>query len=161
MISVRCPGSRARSISPWGAPHDALGKFVDNPGDSAQLKFARTHLHQAHGALSIVGLDGVTQFSEAIEQLLSDIEGGQVAATAALGELAQRAIAVIRHYLDEVASGMPNQPLKFLGSIVICSRRVAPSVWRQATCSFPTSPCARPNGRMSRCSCPPPKRPAT
>ena len=97
-----------------GRAHEALGKFVENPGDSAQLKFARTHLHQAHGALSIVGLDGVTQFSEAIEQLLSDLEGGQVAATPAAGEMAQRAITAIRHYLDEVASGMPNQPLKFL-----------------------------------------------
>jgi twitching motility protein PilJ len=29
------------------APHEALGKFTENPGDSAQLKFARTHLHQA------------------------------------------------------------------------------------------------------------------
>ncbi|MBI4989270.1 MAG: Hpt domain-containing protein [Rhodocyclales bacterium] len=97
-----------------GRAHEALGKFAGNPGDSAQLKFARTHLHQAHGALSIVGLDGVTQFSEAIEQLLSDVEGGQVAATPTVGELAQRAITAIRHYLDEVASGVPNQPLKFL-----------------------------------------------
>ena len=97
-----------------GRAHDALGKFVDNSGDSAQLKFARTHLHQAHGALSIVGLDGVTQLSETIEQLLSDAECGQVAATAAVGELAQRAIAAIRLYLDEEASGMPGQPLKFL-----------------------------------------------
>jgi len=95
-----------------GRAHEAIGKFSENPGDSAQLKFARTHLHQAHGALSIVGLDGVTQFSESVEQLLSDIEGGQVAATSSVGELAQRAIAAIRHYLDEVASGMPNQPLK-------------------------------------------------
>lgn len=97
-----------------GRAHEALGKFAENPGDSAQLKFARTHLHQAHGALSIVGLDGVTQFSETIEQLLSDVEGGQVAATPTVGELAQRAITAIRHYLDEVASGVPNQPLKFL-----------------------------------------------
>jgi chemosensory pili system protein ChpA (sensor histidine kinase/response regulator) len=99
-----------------GRAHEALGKFAGNPGDSAQLKFARTHLHQAHGALSIVGLDGVTQFTEAIEQLLSDVEAGQVVATPAVGELAQRAITAIRHYLDEVASGMPNQPLKLLAA---------------------------------------------
>jgi chemosensory pili system protein ChpA (sensor histidine kinase/response regulator) len=97
-----------------GRAHDALGKFAENPGDAAQLKFARTHLHQAHGALSIVGLDGVTQFSESVEQLLSQVESGQVAATAQIGELAQRALTAIRHYLDEVASGMPNQPLKLL-----------------------------------------------
>ncbi len=99
-----------------GRAHEALGRFAGNPGDSAQLKFARTHLHQAHGALSIVGLDGITQFTEAIEQLLSDVEAGQVAAAPAVSELAQRAIAAIRHYLDEVASGMPNQPLKLLAA---------------------------------------------
>jgi len=97
-----------------GRAHDALGKFAENPGDAAQLKFARTHLHQAHGALSIVGLDGVTQFSEAVEQMLSEVESGQVAATAQIGELAQRALTAIRHYLDEVAGGMPNQPLKLI-----------------------------------------------
>jgi chemosensory pili system protein ChpA (sensor histidine kinase/response regulator) len=97
-----------------GRASEALGKFAENPGDSAQIKFAQTHLHQAHGALSIVGLDGVTQFSEAVEQLLSELEKGQVAATPAAGELAQRSIAAIRHYLDEVASGASNQPLKLL-----------------------------------------------
>ena len=97
-----------------GRAHEALGKFVGDTADSAQLKFARTHLHQAHGALSIVGLDGVTQVSEAIELLLAAVEDGQVAATPAVGELAQKAITAIRQYLDEVASGVPNQPLKFL-----------------------------------------------
>jgi chemosensory pili system protein ChpA (sensor histidine kinase/response regulator) len=97
-----------------GRAHDALGKFADNPADSAQLKFARTHLHQAHGALSIVGLDGVTQYSEIVEQLLAEMESGQVASEPAKIELAQRALTAIRHYLDEVAGGMPNQPLKLL-----------------------------------------------
>ena len=97
-----------------GRAHEALGKFTENPGDSAQLKFARTHLHQAHGALSIVGLDGITQFSETVELLLSDIEDGRAAATPAAGELAQRAVTAIRHYLDELVGGMPNQPLKLM-----------------------------------------------
>jgi chemosensory pili system protein ChpA (sensor histidine kinase/response regulator) len=97
-----------------GRAFDALGKFSGNPDDSAQLRFARTHLHQAHGALSIVGLDGITQFSETIEQLLSDVEDGRIAASPEIGALAQRAITAVRHYLDEVASGAPNQPLKFL-----------------------------------------------
>jgi len=97
-----------------GRASEALAKFIENSADSAQLKFAQTHLHQAHGALSIVGLDGITQFSETIEQLLGDIEKGQVPASAEMGELAQRALASIRHYLDELATGSPNQPLKLL-----------------------------------------------
>ena len=97
-----------------GRALDALAKFADNPADSSQIKFARTHLHQAHGALSIVGLDGVTQFSEAAEQLLADLEGGQLEAAAQPLALAQRALTAIRHYLDEISAGAPNQSLKLL-----------------------------------------------
>lgn len=99
-----------------GRAHEALGKFIENPDDADQLKFARTHLHQAHGALSIVGLDGITQFSEAIEQLLLEIESGQIVDSKAAAESAQHAIVASRHYLDELAGGMPNQPLRLLGA---------------------------------------------
>ena len=43
-------------------------------GDVTQIKFCRTHLHQVQGALTIVGLDGVTQFAEAVEAMLEAIE---------------------------------------------------------------------------------------
>ncbi|MBE7423080.1 MAG: Hpt domain-containing protein [Zoogloeaceae bacterium] len=115
-----------------GRAHETLGMFAQNPGDSAQLKFARTHLHQAHGALSIVGLDGITQFSETVELLLSDIEDGRVPATPAAGDLAQRAVTAIRHYLDELVGGMPNQPLRLMTAYLDLQamrgvERVAPS----------------------------------
>ena len=35
-------------------------------GDATQLRFCRTHVHQVNGALSIVGLDGVTQVTESL-----------------------------------------------------------------------------------------------
>lgn len=97
-----------------GRALEAIGKFAEHPDDSAQLKFAQTHLHQAHGALSIVGLDGVTQFSEAVEQLLADLENGRVAFTPQVAATAQRALGAVRQYLDELAGGAPNQPLKLL-----------------------------------------------
>ncbi len=97
-----------------GHAQEALGQFAESPGDSAPLKFARTHLHQARGALSIVGLDGVTQFAEAVEELLADVDAGRLAAAPDLAERAQRALGAIRHYLDELATGAPNQPLRLL-----------------------------------------------
>jgi chemosensory pili system protein ChpA (sensor histidine kinase/response regulator) len=97
-----------------GRALEAIGKFAEHPDDSAQLKYAQTHLHQAHGALSIVGLDGVTQFSEAVEQLLADLEGGRVAYTPQVAATAQQALDAVRQYLDELAGGAPNQPLKLL-----------------------------------------------
>ena len=63
---------------------EALRAFAANSADTAQLKSSQTHLHQAHGALSIVGLEGVTRLSEELENLLAGIDrptGGQVRVT--------------------------------------------------------------------------------
>ena len=93
----------------------ALGRSAEaltlaSAGDNSQLRFAHTHLHQAHGALSIVGLDGLTQFSEALEQLVGELTAD--GATADRIALAKRAIAAMRQFLDELATGSANQPLR-------------------------------------------------
>ena len=43
-----------------GRAEQALSEYQLS-GDTTRLKFCRTHVHQVYGALSIVGLDGVTQ----------------------------------------------------------------------------------------------------
>src|SRR5256885_207568 len=53
---------------------EALRAFATNNADAAQLKSSQSHLHQAHGALSIVGLEGITRVSEELEGLLAGIE---------------------------------------------------------------------------------------
>ncbi len=84
------------------------------PGDLTQIKFCRTHLHQVQGALTIVGLDGVTQFAEAVEAMLEAIEQLVRPAGESSIALAQRALAAIGHYLDDLINGQPNQPLRLL-----------------------------------------------
>ncbi len=74
------------------------------------LKKARASLHQAHGALAIVGLDGLIEFAEAIEQLLAAMAEEKAGAEA--GAAAQAGIAALRGYLDDLMAGHPNQPLK-------------------------------------------------
>ena len=83
-------------------------------GDLTQIRFSRTHLHQVQGALTIVGLDGVTQFAEALEAMLLSIEDRTFAADPARIALAHRALAMIGHYLDGLINGQPNQPLRLL-----------------------------------------------
>ncbi|MDQ5906234.1 MAG: hypothetical protein QG590_715, partial [Pseudomonadota bacterium] len=92
---------------------EALAQFAAN-GDATQLKFCRTHLHQVRGALAIVGLDGVTQFTDALEGLLDDFEQQKVAADAAGATLIKAALDAIRHYLDDLINGEPNQPLRLM-----------------------------------------------
>ena len=109
---------------------DALKQLSANPAETAQLRFAQTHLHQAHGALAIVGLDGVTQVSESVEALLGDMEQGRAAPTPMLLDLGQQSIAMLRRYLDDLANGATNQPLKLLPIYdqVQRARNTAPAV---------------------------------
>ncbi len=89
----------------------SLRAYAANPADSNQIKFAQTHFHQAHGALQIVGLDGVTRLSEELEGLLAEIEkaGGPPAPEAV--KAAEGAYAAVSAYLDQLLSGGENQPL--------------------------------------------------
>ena len=75
--------------------------------EEERLVEARSHLHQAHGALSIVGLDGVTEFSHAIERLLDAVVTGETPWSAALADTAQQGLSTLRQYLGELVAGRP------------------------------------------------------
>ncbi|WP_019916121.1 Hpt domain-containing protein [Methyloversatilis discipulorum] len=92
---------------------EALGDGQHGSGAEA-LKFAQTHLHQARGALAIVGLDGLTHFCDALEQTLADWHGGRLVDTGTAGAVAQRAIAAIRTHLDELVAGGSDQPMRLM-----------------------------------------------
>ena len=79
--------------------------------DVTQLKFCRTHLHQVQGALTIVGLDGVTQVVEALEGLLEAAET-PTDDTAVRTALIRKGLVVIGQYLSGLVNGQINQPLR-------------------------------------------------
>ena len=83
-------------------------------GDPAPLEAGCASLHQAHGALMIVGLDGVTEFSEALERLFVMLADGGVALDETTVAAAQEGIAALRGYLDALANGEPAQALRLL-----------------------------------------------
>ncbi len=92
---------------------EAFGQYLAE-ADVTKLKFCRTHVHQVHGALSIVGLDGITQVTESLESLLEVIEDGRRTADEQPVSAIRQAITGIRAYLDELMAGEPNQPLRLL-----------------------------------------------
>jgi chemosensory pili system protein ChpA (sensor histidine kinase/response regulator) len=92
---------------------EALGQHEAGAAGTP-LKFCRTHVHQVHGALSIVGLDGVTQVTESIEALLTAIEDTSLASDAAAIAALRQAFSGVRLYLDDLMVGEPNQPLRLL-----------------------------------------------
>ena len=91
------------------AAHEA-----DPAGDNLQK--ARASMHQAHGALAIVGLDGITEFADAIEKLLAALGDNATPDVGTAVAAAQGGFAALRGYLDDLVAGHPNQPLKLFGS---------------------------------------------
>ena len=94
----------------------ALAAYLDNPADATHIKFAKTHLHQAHGALEIVGLDGVTRLTEEGERVLEMAEGGQVVLDAAKVQALQASFDALALYLNELVDGAPHQPVRLFPS---------------------------------------------
>ena len=91
----------------------ALRAYAANSADAAQLRYAQTHFHQAHGALQIVGLDGVAKVCDEIEGLLVDL--GREMRQSALAAT-ERGFAAVSTYLEQLLAGEPNQPLKLFAN---------------------------------------------
>jgi chemosensory pili system protein ChpA (sensor histidine kinase/response regulator) len=91
---------------------DAIAAHAENPLDSAQLKFCKTYLHQAHGALEIVGLDGVTRLTEECENLTDAVESGAVAMGPGIATTLSAAFKALAAYLDDLVEGAPHQPVR-------------------------------------------------
>ncbi len=91
---------------------DSLAAFQANPGDVTELKHARTHVHQAAGAIQMVGLDAVVAFTDEIERQLGRLdelaEPERKSACAAI----DRACRKLRIFLAELVGGSPPIPLK-------------------------------------------------
>ncbi len=90
----------------------SLRAFAGGAGAKGELGTCRANLHQASGAVQIVGLEGVSRLFEETEALLGDLESGKVAVSEDAGAALERAIAAIGAYLTELLDGRPDQPLR-------------------------------------------------
>ena len=91
----------------------ALDEYVAS-ADRTQLKFCRTHVHQVHGALAMVGLEGVTLLTEATEALLTGMEDDRLPSGDAAVTVLRQTLGALRQYLDDLMAGEPNHPLVLL-----------------------------------------------
>ncbi len=93
---------------------ESLDRAAGAPDAPTHVQFAQTHLHQVRGALSIVGLDGLTQFAASLDQTLGLLARGEHPVDPATLVLARRSLATIGNYLEELVHGTPDQPLRLL-----------------------------------------------
>ncbi|MFN0162182.1 MAG: Hpt domain-containing protein [Burkholderiales bacterium] len=95
---------------------EALAARLANPLESTQLKICKNHLHQAHGALEIVDLTGVTRLTEECERLIDAIDNGHTTLDANTAQALQGAFAALRAYLDRLVEGEPHRPLRLFAA---------------------------------------------
>src|SRR4051812_23864735 len=91
-----------------------LDKLAAAPADRAPLKYILTHLHQATGALAMVGLGAATRFNEELEKLVGFLEAEDAARLPAAVAIAKRGIGALSGYLDMLLAGQPDHPMRLL-----------------------------------------------
>ena len=95
---------------------ESLKTFAQNTDDPTPLKLAKSNLHQAHGALQIVDLEGVSLVTEEVESLLEGFEASPGACTPEAVETVGAAYRSVTEYLEELLAGAPHQPVRLFPS---------------------------------------------
>ncbi|RQO34957.1 hybrid sensor histidine kinase/response regulator [Herminiimonas sp. KBW02] len=92
----------------------ALGEALmqDAETSSTTLRHAKAYLHQAHGALQMVDVDGVVIITETVEDLLDRVESGQLQLDDASVQAITHAYQALLEYLEELLAGVPHQPVR-------------------------------------------------
>ena len=91
---------------------DLLALFRATPSDPSLLRQARNQIHQAVGAIQMVGLEAAVAYTEELERQLGRLEQMEptdVGPTCAVIDRACRKLAI---FLDEMVTGTPPVPLK-------------------------------------------------
>ncbi|MFZ6690633.1 Hpt domain-containing protein [Undibacterium sp. SXout20W] len=79
---------------------------------STTILHAKSYLHQAHGALQIVDIDGVSNVTETIEELLERLQTAQLEMNAANVDVILDAFHAVLRYLEDLLSGATHQPVR-------------------------------------------------
>ena len=79
---------------------------------ATSLQHAKAHLHQAHGALRMVDVEGVALMTEAAEQALERMRDGSLACSPAHCAAVAECYQAVIEYLDELVAGAAPQPAR-------------------------------------------------
>ncbi|MRV74534.1 response regulator [Duganella sp. FT92W] len=105
MAEVREALGRSRT-----ALFEAGGREQDD--QATALQHARSHLHQAHGALQIVDVDGVTLMTQVAEEALDRFKSGALKCNADNARTVANLYQAVTEFLEELLAGAPFQPVR-------------------------------------------------
>jgi len=101
---------------------ETLDKLAAAPAERGPVKYILTHLHQATGALAMVGLGAATRFNEELEKLVGFLETEDASRLGAAVDAAKRGIAALSSYLDLLLAGQPDRPMRLLAPYLELNR---------------------------------------
>ncbi|MRW92738.1 response regulator [Duganella sp. FT80W] len=105
MVEIRESLARSRT-----ALFEAGGR---EPEDQAtQLQHAKSHLHQAHGALQMVDVDGVSLMTEVAEAALDRFKAGTLKCSTDHAQTVAQLYQALVEYLEELLQGASSQPAR-------------------------------------------------
>src|ERR1700748_1009111 len=105
-----------------GQARENLDKLAAKPADRGPAKYILTHLHQATGALAMVGLGAATRFNEELEKLVAHLETEDAGRLPAAVAAAKRGISALSAYLDLLIAGQPAHPMRLLAPYLELNR---------------------------------------
>jgi chemosensory pili system protein ChpA (sensor histidine kinase/response regulator) len=97
-----------------GRSRAALDEAAAQGADAraTSLQHAKTHLHQAHGALQMVDVEGVGLMTQAAEQALERMRDGSLDCNGASCAAVAEGYQAVVEYLDELLAGAAPQPAR-------------------------------------------------
>jgi chemosensory pili system protein ChpA (sensor histidine kinase/response regulator) len=114
-----------------------LDKLAANAADRAPVKYILTHLHQATGALAMVGLAAATRFNEELEKLVAFLESEDASRVPGAVASAKRGISALSSYLDTLLAGHADHPMRLLAPYVEINRARGASDAAEGDLFFP------------------------
>src|SRR3989442_7278206 len=93
---------------------ESLDKLTANAADRAPVKYILTHLHQATGALAMVGLGAATRFNEELEKVVAFLEGEDAVRLPGAVATAKNGISALSSYLDTLLGAHVDHPMRLL-----------------------------------------------
>ena len=125
---------------------ESLDKLAAAPADRAPVKYILTHLHQATGALAMVGLGAATRFNEELEKLVAFLETEDAARLPGAVAAAKKAISALSAYLDGLIGGQVDHPMRLLAPYLELNRARGQGDASEGDLFFPNLAATLPQG---------------
>lgn len=94
-----------------GHARDKLDAFRARPEEFGLIEQSRKHVHEATGAIRVIGLDGLACFSSELESLLESLHRQSAAPLPQTVTLLERALLALTQFLDDLQRGKHYVPL--------------------------------------------------